>query len=157
MLSQLSASPCLMQVLQQLLSQTCNVKVGLGSETTATRPPSMGDTTVFGSRTWPLWCVSLTFWEPLHFPQSSQDTDVHILENQTLCVKVQCCTELLIMRYATIKNRSGQWMAVSLSSESEVFLSLLCAEVFLFGLVLSDFFAALIYIYIHFYFIFISV
>ena len=84
------------------------------------------------------WCISLAFCETLHYPQSSQDTDVHILENQTLCLKVQCCTELLIVRYVTIKNRSEHWMAVSLKSESEGFLSLPCAGVFLFGLVLSD-------------------
>jgi hypothetical protein len=128
-----------MQVLQQLLSQTCNVKVGLASETTATRPPSMGDMMVFGTVQGRglHWRVSLTICEPLHCPQSSQDTDVPILENQTLCLKVHCCTEL-IMSYVTIKKRSGQWMAVSLSSEREVSLSLPCAEVLLFGLVLSD-------------------
>ena len=110
----------------------------------------------------PLWCISLTFSETSHCPQSSQDTDLHILENQTLCLKVQCCTELLIMRYVTLKNRSEQCMAVSLKSESEVFLSLPCAGVFLFDFVLSDtcigriFRCCNLYLY-SIYFIFVSV
>jgi hypothetical protein len=63
--SQLSRSTYLLRVLQPLLL-TCNVKVGLGCETTAVGPPSMGETTAVGTRTLAASSVSYAPYEVSH-------------------------------------------------------------------------------------------
>jgi hypothetical protein len=62
---------------------TCNVKVGLGCETTATGPPSMGETTAVGPRT--LAALSVFRLLRVKYHTSYRTCRILITRNQQHC------------------------------------------------------------------------